>query len=211
MLLIVLVNVTLYRLDFVITPHTLGPILHSYAPFNCIRMYGRRRRPLLGAAVLVGASRASARHEIQRQAALDYQREMVMRQELEAQRLRDAEQEKRTQRLVQEEVQRTVSTNPNTASSSTEPSQPLQQVQNSPPPSYPPAYRESNVSSGHVTPTNSSQVSARDNVYNDQRAAASTGAEALGKSRHCTQCGVVCQARDKFCWKCGAKHVEQDN
>lgn len=173
-------------------------------------MYGRRRRPLLGAAVLVGASRASARHEIQRQAALDYEREVMMRQELEAQKLREAEQEKQTQRLVQEEVQRAVSANQNTASSSTEPSQHLQQLQNSPPPSYSPAYRESNTSSANIIPANSRQASARDDVYNDHKAAASPAAEAVGKTRHCTQCGVVCQLRDKFCWKCGAKHVEQD-
>lgn len=173
-------------------------------------MYGRRRRPLLGAAVLVGASRASARHEIQRQAALDYQREMVMRQELEAQRLREAEQEKATQRLVQEEVQRAVSNNPNTASSSTDSSQPLQQLHNSPPPSYPPAYHESNIRSGHATSTNSRQVSARDNIHNDHKAEASTDTEVVGKTRHCTQCGVVCQVQDRFCWKCGAKHVVQE-
>lgn len=175
-------------------------------------MYGRRRRPLLGAAVLVGASRMSARHEMERQATLDYQREMAIRQEVEAQKRQEAEQEKRTQRLVQEEVQKAVSANPNTASSSTDSSQqPLQQLQNSPPPSYPPAYRESNVSSGHATPTNSRQVSARDDVYNDQKAAVSTGAEAVGKTRHCTHCGVVCQMQDRFCWKCGAKHVVQDD
>ncbi|OOQ82283.1 hypothetical protein PEBR_39509 [Penicillium brasilianum] len=164
-------------------------------------MYGRRRRPLLGAAVLVGASRASARHEVERQAALDYQRELAIRQEVEAQRLRDAEQEKATQRLVQEEVQRAISTNPNTASSSMAASQPLQQPHNSPPPSYPPAYHESNIRSGHST----------DNVYNDHQAAASTGTEAVGKTRHCTECGVVCQEKDRFCWKCGAKHVVQEN
>lgn len=157
----------------------------------------------------MGASRASARHEIQRQAALDYEREVMMRQELEAQKLREAEQEKKTQRLVQEEVQRAVSANQNTASSSTEPSQHLQQLQNSPPPSYSPAYRESNTSSANI-PANSRQASARDDVYNDHKAAASPAAEAVGKTRHCTQCGVVCQLRDKFCWKCGAKHVEQD-
>lgn len=169
-------------------------------------MYGRRRRPILGAAVLVGASRASARHEIQRQA----EREAVMRQEMEAQRMREAEKEKQTQRLVQEEVQRAISTNQNTASSSTEPSQHLQQPQNPPPPAYPPSYQESNISSANTIPTSSRQVSARDDVYNDQKTAASPAAEAVGKTRHCTQCGVVCQVRDKFCWKCGAKHVEQD-
>ncbi|OKO98597.1 hypothetical protein PENSUB_9037 [Penicillium subrubescens] len=174
-------------------------------------MYGRRRRPLLGAAVLVGASRASARHEIQRQAALDYQREMVMRQELEAQRLRDEEQEKATRRLVQEEVQRATSNNPNTASSSMDSSQPLQQLHNSPPPSYPPAYHESNIRPGDATPTNSRQVSARDNIYNNHESEASTGPEVAGKTRHCTQCGVVCQVQDRFCWKCGAKHVIQED
>lgn len=174
-------------------------------------MFGRRRRPLLGAAVLVGASRASARHEIQRQAALDSQREMVMRQELEAQRLREAEQEKETRRLVQEEVQRATSNNPNTASSSTDSSQPLQQLHNSPPPSYPPAYHESNIRQGDATPTNSRQVSAGDNTYNNHEAEASSGPEVAGKTRHCTQCGAVCQVRDRFCWKCGAKHVTQED
>ena len=159
----------------------------------------------------MGASRMGARHEIQRQAAMDYQREMVIRQELEAERLREAQQEKRTQQLVQEEVQRAVSANPNTASSSTGSSQPVQQLQNPPPPSYPSAYRETNISSGHVTPTGSRQVSAKDDSYNDHEAAVRTGTEAVGKTRHRTQCGVVCQMQDRFCWKCGAKHVVQEN
>lgn len=174
-------------------------------------MYGRRRRPILGAAVLVGASRASARHEIERQTALDYQREMMMRQELEAQKLREAEQEKATRRLVQEEVQRANSNNPNTASSSMDSAQPVQQLYNSPPPSYPPAYHESNIRQGDATPTNSRQVSARDNIDNNHEAEASTGNQVAGKVRHCTQCGVVCQVQDRFCWKCGVKLVIQED
>ncbi|KAH7009280.1 uncharacterized protein B0I36DRAFT_60971 [Microdochium trichocladiopsis] len=58
-------------------------------------MSQRRRRPILGAAVLVGASRSAARHEVQKQAVMDSQREVEIQHEVEARRRQEVEQERR--------------------------------------------------------------------------------------------------------------------
>ncbi|KAH6609301.1 hypothetical protein Trco_002647 [Trichoderma cornu-damae] len=74
-------------------------------------MFNRRRRPVLGAAVLVGASRAAARHEVERQAVMDSQREMEIQREVEARRRQEAELDQRTQRAVDEAMKKAAAEN----------------------------------------------------------------------------------------------------
>ncbi|WAO91331.1 Hypothetical protein NCS54_00879800 [Fusarium falciforme] len=75
-------------------------------------MFGRRRRPILGAAVVVGASRSAARHEVERQAAMNTQRELEIQREVELQRRNEEEQERRMQRAVDEAIQKAAVENP---------------------------------------------------------------------------------------------------
>ncbi|KAJ4202408.1 hypothetical protein FSOLCH5_008627 [Fusarium solani] len=75
-------------------------------------MFGRRRRPILGAAVVVGASRAAARHEVERQAVVDTQRELEIQREVELRRRNEEEQERRMQRAVDEAIQKAAVENP---------------------------------------------------------------------------------------------------
>ncbi|KAI8649182.1 hypothetical protein NCS57_01454400 [Fusarium keratoplasticum] len=75
-------------------------------------MFGRRRRPILGAAVVVGASRAAARHEVERQAVMDTQRELEIQREVELRRRNEEEQERRMQRAVDEAIQKAAVENP---------------------------------------------------------------------------------------------------
>ncbi|KAK3688890.1 hypothetical protein B0T22DRAFT_512779 [Podospora appendiculata] len=69
-------------------------------------MFGRRRRPVLGTAVVIGASRAAARHEVQKQSTSQSQYEDDVAREAERRRQEEAEQEERTQRAVEQALKK---------------------------------------------------------------------------------------------------------
>ncbi|KAK3323143.1 hypothetical protein B0T19DRAFT_476299 [Cercophora scortea] len=69
-------------------------------------MFGRRRRPVLGTAVVIGASRAAARHEVQKQSTSQLQYEDDVAREAERKRQEEAEQEERTQRAVEQALKK---------------------------------------------------------------------------------------------------------
>ncbi|KAI5262144.1 hypothetical protein E4T47_09343 [Aureobasidium subglaciale] len=65
-------------------------------------MHGHRRRPLLGAALVVGASRSAARNEVEKQAA----REAEIRLAADMRRREEEERAMRTQRAIDESIAR---------------------------------------------------------------------------------------------------------
>ncbi|RFU74434.1 hypothetical protein TARUN_7827 [Trichoderma arundinaceum] len=175
-------------------------------------MFNRRRRPVLGAAVLVGASRAAARHEVQRQSVIESQREMDIQREVEAQRRQEEDLERRTQRAVDEAMKKAAAEN-----------QPPQQFYNNQPP-MPIQAQEAGyllASSGQPyapeqfmrapSPQPPPYLSAP--AQNERPKSAqglSSEAPAMGSNtRFCTQCGGACQVGDRFCSRCGAKQPQE--
>ncbi|KAJ9424378.1 hypothetical protein QL093DRAFT_2112267 [Fusarium oxysporum] len=58
-------------------------------------MFGRRRRPILGAAVVYGASRAAAKHEVRNQELMASERDREIEREVDLRRREEEEQELR--------------------------------------------------------------------------------------------------------------------
>lgn len=189
-------------------------------------MFGRRRRPVLGAAVLVGASRMAARREVQRQAMMDTQREMDIQREVDMRRLQEAEMEQRTQRAVDEAMKKAAAENavPQQGAAVVV-SPPPQQIYHTPspmpmqmqsPPGQPytlapnmipgiPPEQMARVPSPHP-PAYSSEYPPQDRP----KSAHSIGSAAPAAEtnvRFCTECGFGCQIGDKFCSRCGAKQA----
>ncbi|EHK19392.1 uncharacterized protein TRIVIDRAFT_224635 [Trichoderma virens Gv29-8] len=187
-------------------------------------MFNRRRRPVLGAAVLVGASRAAARHEVQRQAVAESQREMDIQREVEVRRLREVEMEQRTQRAVDEAMKKAALENPapqqSPAVMMVQP--PPQQFYNnqqpipiqSPGQSYTvgtnmmPGLQPEQImrAPSPQPPAYSSESLSQDRPKSAQ--GIGSASPALESSvRYCSQCGFSCQIGDKFCSRCGSKQV----
>lgn len=74
-------------------------------------MFPRRRRPILGAAVLVGASSVAAKREVQRQNMMSSQREMEIQYQIDARRREEEEQDRRTQKAVEEAMKKSAAEN----------------------------------------------------------------------------------------------------
>ncbi|KAH8906506.1 hypothetical protein BR93DRAFT_998788 [Coniochaeta sp. PMI_546] len=199
-------------------------------------MFGRRRRPILGAAVLVGASRSAARHEVQHQAVMQSQREIEIQREVDMRRREDEEQERRTQRAVDEAVKAAVTESQASQQSATvNVAQPPQQVYIAQPPN-PNLMQETGVtmttprqaytSSGNSAlsfqpeqamrapaphlPVYASGSPSLDERPKSAQGLVSTGPSLVPKSRYCSQCGSACQNGDIFCRYCGAKQVYQE-
>lgn len=196
-------------------------------------MFNRRRRPVLGAVALVGASRAAARHEVQRQTVLDSQREIEIQREIEARRRQEEEQERRTQRAVDEAMKKAAADNQASQQSAativpppppqfynnqlpipiqtqdmgllmTTPGQPYILATNAAPSIQPEQVMRA---SPPQPPAYSSGYPSQDERPKSAQGISST-APALGSNaRYCTQCGFACQVEDKFCCRCGAKQV----
>jgi rubrerythrin len=62
------------------------------------------RRPVLGAAVVIGASRSAARHEVANQNERDLEAEQAMEMRAEQQQREDVERDRRTQLAVKEAI-----------------------------------------------------------------------------------------------------------
>ncbi|KAM5373437.1 hypothetical protein ACJZ2D_006931 [Fusarium nematophilum] len=199
-------------------------------------MFGRRRRPILGAAVVVGASRAAARHEVEKQTAVNAQREFEVQQQVELRRREEEEQERRTQRAVDEAMRKAAAEN--------QASQQSEAAVNSPPPpqqyynTQPPMPVQTQdmglltaMPGQPYTPVANAmpsiQPEQRMRVPSPQPPTYSTGSPlqqgrprsaqglvSLGPTpeqmiQFCTQCGFACQVGDRFCRQCGTKQVFQ--
>ncbi|KAL7799766.1 hypothetical protein V8C37DRAFT_365391 [Trichoderma ceciliae] len=198
-------------------------------------MFSRRRRPVLGAAVLVGASRAAARHEVRKQAAMGSRREMEIQREVELQRRREAELERQTQRAVDEAMKKAATDNQAAQQSAAAiVPQPPQQLYNNQP-SMPIQAQDSGLLMTTPGQSNSPATNAAPSIQPQQLMRApspqvpgyfsgspsqdgrpksalgiSSTAPALGSNaRYCTQCGFACQVGDRFCSRCGTKQASQ--
>lgn len=181
-------------------------------------MFGRRRRPILGAAVVVGASRAAARHEVRKQGTLEAQREMEIQREVELRRRQEEEQELRTQRAVEEAMKKAALENQaaqqNTAAPMSPP--PPQYYNNSP--SMPSQTRDIGaynpvanvVPDAQTVPPYSLGSQSRDGRIQSPQAFSSMGQGPRSNAQYCTQCGFACQAGDRFCRQCGAKQANAE-
>lgn len=199
-------------------------------------MFGRRRRPILGAAVLVGASRASAKREVQKQAMMDSQRDIEIEREVEARRRQEAEQEQQIQYAVDEAMKKAATDNqaPQQSAAAIMP-QPPQQFYNTQPPipiqtqdmgfsmttpgqpytSVPNAARSVQPEQlmrapSPQVPTYLSGSPSQDGRPTSARGISSTGPALGSNAQYCTQCGFACQVEDRFCRRCGAKQVSQE-
>lgn len=174
-------------------------------------MFGRRRRPLLATAVVVGASRSAARREVGRATAGQAQYEQDVEQEAERKRREEEGQEARTQRAVDEALKRAgvagyaADQQPSTASSST---QPVQQRQSA----------QAGALPVSVTPQNSPTKPEFQPHPQTLAPVGPQGGDALrtptpmslgeeGAIQYCPACGNACQMEDMFCRKCGRKQV----
>ncbi|KAL6409810.1 hypothetical protein AUP68_06208 [Ilyonectria robusta] len=178
-------------------------------------MFGRRRRPILGAAVVVGASRAAAKHEVRKQADMESQREMEMEREFEARRIREEEQELRTQRAVDEAMKKAAVENQAYQQSAapaeagylvTSPGQPYTMAREAGPSIQP---NQTMRAPSPQLPAYSTESPLLDVRPKSAHGMSSAGAAAGSNIRYCTQCGSACQLGDRFCCQCGAKQVHQ--
>lgn len=67
-------------------------------------MFGRRRRPLLGTAVVIGASRSAARHEMAYQGQVAAAEQQAAQMQAELQMHEEQERERRTQAAINEAI-----------------------------------------------------------------------------------------------------------
>lgn len=196
-------------------------------------MFGRRRRPILGAAVVVGASRAAARHEVQRQAVMDTQRELEIQREVELRRRNEEEQERRMQRAVDEAVQKAAVENPvpqpSTAAFAPPPPQQYYSTQSPipvqtqdagllaampgqqpyiPGPNLSPSIQpEQLMPSPPQPPAYSPRSLSQDGRPRSAQGVSPTVPATGPTTKYCTQCGFACQVGDRFCRQCGTKQV----
>ncbi|RFU35071.1 hypothetical protein B7463_g1270, partial [Scytalidium lignicola] len=143
------------------------------------KMFGRRR-PLLGAAVVVGASRSAARHEVGRQAQYTAEAQAAAQQAAEAKRL----EEERNDRRMQEAIDKAIADERRRAEQAEFEAQKAQTtagVRSSGPPADLLGYT--------VVDDNGPAVSQK---------------QAANKC-FCPQCRNVCSVDDKFCSRCGHK------
>lgn len=80
-----------------------GQSIHV-ADHDSTQMYGRRRRPLLGAAVVVGASRSIAKREVAQQTQAQAQRDQETRHAEDQKRREQEETSRRTQLAIDESL-----------------------------------------------------------------------------------------------------------
>lgn len=71
---------------------------------NFSTMFGRRRRPILGAAVVIGASRSAARHEVAQQAQMQAQRDAHALAVADQKRREEEDFARRTQKAIDESI-----------------------------------------------------------------------------------------------------------
>lgn len=139
-------------------------------------MFGPRRRPILGAAVLVGASRSAARHEVKKQGQQNSEMEMAAERAADQKIREEAEMERRTQLAIDEAIIKERSRVDNEARA--------------------PPYVAVGPAGYNVGPA-AGQV--EQNVHQGYGGGANQGV----KSRYCSSCGHACQDRDRFCSGCG--------
>ncbi|EXA29025.1 hypothetical protein FOVG_19411 [Fusarium oxysporum f. sp. pisi HDV247] len=180
-------------------------------------MFGRRRRPILGAAVVVGASRTAARHEVQQQELVEAQREDEIQRGIELRRREEEEEELRTQRAVDEAMKKAALENQAAQQSAAAVlSPPLPRYHDN----YPSMPVQTQDMGFHNPITNAGPSTQAVPAYplgSQSQEGRLQSAQDSGfiapasrpQTQYCPQCGFACQGGDRFCRQCGAKQVHQ--
>ncbi len=192
-------------------------------------MFGppRRRRPLaapiLGTAVVIGASRHAARREVDRAASAQLQREWEIERAAEAKHRREREEEARVQRAVEQAVK-------NSNASAAPPPPPVVYAAAPPPPGvypghppppgvypgaplppggYPGPPPPPPVPQGYQAAPQQRSLAPGNPppAYTPHSSGRSTPGLSTQKTQYCPECGNACERADRFCRQCGAKQA----
>ena len=135
-------------------------------------------RPLLGAAVLVGASRSAAKHEVAKQAQLASEAERSAQRAAEAQRREEEKNDRRTQQAINEAIEKERRRNE------------LAQM-------------ESRNAAMNMGGSGSGSIPGGQIIYSSNVRASEAGQTMGADTFYCPQCRNVCRLGDKFCSRCG--------
>ena len=141
-----------------------------------MRRHGRGR-PLLGAALLVGASRSAAKHEVAKQAQLASEAELSAQRAAEAQRREEEKNDRRTQQAIDEAIEK-------------ERRKELAQT-------------ESRNAATNMGGSGSGSIPGGQIIYSSNVRAPEAGQTMGADTFYCPQCRNVCRLGDKFCSRCG--------
>ena len=184
-------------------------------------MFGpRRRRPILGTALVIGASQQAARREVQLAASAQVQRDLEIERAAEAKHRREREEDARVQRAVEEAMR-------NSNANAGPPSPPGAYPGAAPPPGvyypgYPPpagvyagappppgVYPPPPVPQGYQGAPQQRSLDPGNPppAYTPQNTGRSSPGSSTRKSQYCPECGNACTMADRFCRQCGAKQA----
>ncbi|EXL64221.1 hypothetical protein FOPG_19508 [Fusarium oxysporum f. sp. conglutinans race 2 54008] len=167
-------------------------------------MFGRRRRPILGAAVVYGASRAAAKHEVRKQELMASERDREIEREVDLRRREEEEQELRTQRAVDEAMKK--------AALQEQAAQQSAAAMMPPQPRYDEAYPMVQAQTrdlGVFSPANDGNtiIQPAPAYQVGPQKGPVQGPVPGSRVHYCTQCGLSCQDTDRFCRQCGARQA----
>jgi len=144
-----------------------------------MRRHGRGR-PLLGAAVVIGASRSAAKHEVAKQAQLTAEAQASAQRAAEAQRREEEKNDKRTQQAIDEAIAKERGR--------------IEQAEIE--------LRNATANTGGAR---SSGLAGDPPIYSTNDRGVETGQKMELDTHYCPQCRNVCRFGDKFCNRCGCK------
>jgi hypothetical protein len=148
------------------------------------KMFHRGRgRPLLGAAVVVGASRSAARHEVAKQEQRNSEMQRAADSEAERKRREEEERDRRTQQAIDEAIEKERSRTEQIEAA------PRNTISNT-------GGAGTAYCAGDVPP-----YSSHDPKTCERKEV---------NTRYCSECGNLCKREDKFCNRCGFKQPTDD-
>ncbi|KND86313.1 hypothetical protein TOPH_09054 [Tolypocladium ophioglossoides CBS 100239] len=156
---------------------------------------GRRRRTLVGAALVAGTATVAARHGARKQSQIEAERQFQMEQEIEFRRIAEERERLRNQRDIDQAVNDALAKQQAGNNSQVQPAAPsgpgaapIMMPPPGPPPTYmaADAYLHPAMAAGPVPPRPRSTSAADSGVC------------------FCSECGSRCGVQDKFCRGCGS-------
>jgi hypothetical protein len=177
-------------------------------------MFGPRRRPILGTALVIGASRASARREVERQTALQAQREWDIQRAAEARARQQADEEARIHRAAEEKQRKKEEEDARVKKAVEEAvakSVAEAQAQQGGPGYYtpPPQVMPGMVvgADGMGPPPAYVAAPGPGGLQQVPTVVMAAQGDPKGSVRYCTSCGTSCDVMDRFCRTCGLRQV----
>jgi len=178
-------------------------------------MFPRRRRPILGAAVVYGASRSAAKHEIAKQAERDMQTEAEIRMAEDRRQREEAERQRQQQAAIDQAVAREREQNERRRREDEERMQQLtvdaaiaKSMQQQLPPMnmhlgmqqpQPP------INVNMQPPSQPGQPPTQMDVQRLVSSGSPASFHGAMEVRYCPSCGTGCKKTDRFCAGCGYK------